>query len=204
MKFAFSTLACPKWSIDEVITHATKMGYDGVEFRLLNGQIIDPIRDNDDVKGAVLLCRQRGLDVCAFDTSCRLNQSHPLERALQIDTLRHWIELANETHVPILRVFGGHSKTDIQPKPTPELENTWLAETLGIVAVQAEQAGVSVALETHDDFSSARRIANILQDVNSPAIGVLWDCHHTFRCHESTDEVLVLLGPRIVHTHIKD
>jgi sugar phosphate isomerase/epimerase len=204
VKFAFSTLACPKWSIEEVIEHSTKMGYDGVELRLLNGQVIDPVRDDQAVKGAVLLSRDQGLDVCALDTSCRLNQNDPLERARQIDALRIWIELAHETHVPVLRIFGGEVKPDVDPKPAPELEDTWMVEALGIVAIQAEQAGVTVALETHDAFSSGKRVGTILQQVDSPAIGVLWDSHHTFRCGETTDEVLSLFKNHIAHVHIKD
>ncbi len=204
MKFAFSTLACPKWSLEEVIDHGTKMGYDGVELRLLNGQIIDPERDSLAVKGAVVLSRDQGLDICALDTSCRLNQNDPLERARQITMLRTWIELAHETHVPVLRIFGGQAGANVDPKPAPELEDTWLIEALGIVAVQAEQAGVSVALETHDAFSSAKRVAHIVEQVNSSSIGVLWDSHHTFRCGETTDEVLSLFKNSIAHVHVKD
>ena len=35
IRFAFSTLACPDWSIDKVAQQAKEMGYDGVELRTL-------------------------------------------------------------------------------------------------------------------------------------------------------------------------
>ncbi len=40
MKIAYSNLACPEWSMDEVFTHAAKVGFDGVEIRLLDGNVI--------------------------------------------------------------------------------------------------------------------------------------------------------------------
>jgi len=50
MKYAFSTLACPAWSIERVASSATRLGYDGVELRLLDGDVIDPIADRAKVE----------------------------------------------------------------------------------------------------------------------------------------------------------
>jgi len=33
MKLAFSTLGCPEWDLDRIITAAREWGYDGVEWR---------------------------------------------------------------------------------------------------------------------------------------------------------------------------
>ena len=41
MKFAFSTVACPKWDFDTIATRAKEYGYDGVEIRgFLNESIL--------------------------------------------------------------------------------------------------------------------------------------------------------------------
>ncbi len=204
MKFAFSTLACPKWSGEQIVDHAVHMGYDGIELRLLDGEILDPMNDADKIVDVVLLARTQNIDVCALDTSCTLNQSTPEERAQQVETLRAWINLARKTHIPVLRVFGGHSTPDRQPQLTPEEEDSNVAEVLRTVAPEAEQANVRIALETHDAYSSARRVSSVLQQVQSQAIGALWDSQHPYRVGESATEVMQLLGERIVHVHVKD
>ena len=39
MQLAFSTLACPTWSLEEILAAAGRYGYDGVEWRGLQGEI---------------------------------------------------------------------------------------------------------------------------------------------------------------------
>ncbi|GCE30894.1 sugar phosphate isomerase [Dictyobacter alpinus] len=199
MKFAFSTLGCPQWTTEQVADNAVRLGYNGVELRLLDNEIIDPVRDADKVRKAVETFRTRGVEVCAFDTSCTFNFSDAAERAKNVQSLQHWIALAQELKVPILRVFGGAGKgEDI------EQENRWVAEALRQVATEAEQASVTITLETHDGFSSAHRTAQVLAAINSPAIAALWDSHHPYRVGESAEEVWQVLGARVAHVHVKD
>lgn len=200
LKLAFTTLACPEWRIDQVIEAAQQDGYDAVELRLLDGEVIDPHRDRDKVLLAVARCRAAGIEVCALDTSCRLNQADPDERARELRDLVAWIDLAGECRVRVLRVFGGETS---EPRAAQD-ENSWVAEILLAASPSAEQAGVTVALETHDAFASARRVAAVLSAVPSRAVGALWDSHHPYRMGERAADVAALLGDRIVHVHVKD
>jgi fatty-acyl-CoA synthase len=201
MKLAFSTLACPGWSMQQVADAAVDLGYNGVELRLIDGEVIDPVADRDKVEQAVRLLRGRDLEVCAFDTSCTLNHRNPRTRDRLFETMSGWIDLAKEMEVPILRVFGG--ETD-DPTDSYVEQNGWVAGALNEIVPEAEHAGVTIALETHDQFSSARRIADVLAGVHSPAIGVLWDSHHPYEKGETAEEVVTLLGKRIVLVHVKD
>ncbi len=40
MKFAYSSLACPQWTIEEAIEAAVRYGYDAIEWRMADGEII--------------------------------------------------------------------------------------------------------------------------------------------------------------------
>jgi sugar phosphate isomerase/epimerase len=204
LKFAFSTLGCPGWNIEQAIEAAKDLGYGAIELRLLDGEVIDPAKDVGKVMRAVLLCRACGVEVCALDTSCRLNQHDPYERARQETELRSWIHLAYSVKVPILRVFGGVATSDWLPAPTPAEENTWMAELLSRVAGLAELAGITIGLETHDAFHSSKRVANILQQVNSPQVATVWDICHTYRSGDSVAETLATLDSHIALIHIKD
>lgn len=200
MKYAFSNLSSPQWSIEHTADEAARMGYDAIELRLLNGEVIDPLRDEQAVSAGVGQIRARGLEVCAFDTSCHFNISDARERARQCDDLLAWIALAQRMHVRLLRVFGGSNPQS----PGDEEVNGWVAEALGSIAPEAEQAGVIVVIETHDAFSSARRVAHVLRQVASSGIGALWDSHHPYRVGESAREVAEVLGPYLAHVHVKD
>ena len=199
MKFAFSTLGCPGWTVEQVADQAVRMGYDGIELRLIDNEVIDPVRDEAKLREAVSIYRTRGLDICAFDTSCKFNLPDAAERAQNIVALRTWIGLAQELQVPVLRVFGGAGSGE-----NIEQENQWVVDALRQVAEQAEQAGVIVALETHDGFASAKRTASVLAAVDSPAIAALWDSHHPYRMGETAEEVWQILGKRVAHVHVKD
>jgi fatty-acyl-CoA synthase len=63
----------------------------------------------------------------------------------------------------------------------------------------AERTGVAIGLETHDAFSSAARVADVLALVDSPWVGAVWDSHHPYRMGETPAEVYDLLAPRLLN-----
>ncbi len=203
MRFGFSTLGCPAWTAEQAVDAAVHLGYDGIEWRLLDGNIIDPVKDRERVKQAVALSRAHGIDACALDTSCRFNLPDARAREQQLADLRAWIELAQVVQTPLLRVFGGADPAD-GPTASEDEVNGWVGDALRAAAPDAERAGVTVALETHDAFSSARRTAAVLRLAPSPNVGAVWDSHHPYRVGETPEEVIAALGRRIVHVHVKD
>jgi sugar phosphate isomerase/epimerase len=69
---------------------------------------------------------------------------------------------------------------------------------------RASELGVTVVLETHDSFSSATVVGELLRLVESPSFAALWDVHHPYRVGESSQDVVVALGDRIHLVHVKD
>jgi len=66
-----------------------------------------------------------------------------------------------------------------------------------------ERAGVTLAIENHDRFTTATLI-EILRDVGSPRLGICFDTANSIGCLESAEHVLDVLGPYGVNLHIKD
>ena len=198
MKLAFSTLGTPGWSLDEVIAGARRYGYDGVELRLLDGEIITPAlpqRERTRVRDAFAAA---DLPICCLDSSLRVATGvAPEETAREI---RDFLALAEELGTPMIRVFGGE-----WPEGSSEDQVfDAAAALLNEVAPEAERRGVAIALETHDSLASAQTVAAILRRVPSRAIGTLWDTHHPYRMGEEPDQVIDALGDRILHFHVKD
>ena len=42
VKLGFTTLACPDWTLEQAVTAAAEYGYDGIELRLIDDQVITP------------------------------------------------------------------------------------------------------------------------------------------------------------------
>ena len=43
MKLGFSSLVCPGWSLESIVTNAAAMGFDGVELRGIRGELELPL-----------------------------------------------------------------------------------------------------------------------------------------------------------------
>ena len=76
--------------------------------------------------------------------------------------------------------------------------------TLEALAGRARELGVSIALETHDAFSSSALVAQVLKQVNAPFVGALWDFLHPYRLGERPQETARQLRGHLLHVHVKD
>jgi sugar phosphate isomerase/epimerase len=60
-------------------------------------------------------------------------------------------------------------------------------------------------METHDAWCDPKNVAEVMKQVNHPAIGVNWDIMHPVRTgHATIDESFEALKPWIRHLHIHD
>jgi sugar phosphate isomerase/epimerase len=196
-RLAFSTLACPGWSLDQVVDAAHAYGYQGVELRLIDGKLIAGTMPRSERERVRKTFASAGLPIVAVDSSVRIAATPNVKAAL--DELGPFLELANEWESPIVRVFGGEWDDGRTRQQAVEQARSVLGES----AAMAQTLGVSIALETHDRFSSAALVSEVLKDL-PPAAAVLWDVGHSYRVAESPEQVLGLLSKRIAHVHIKD
>jgi sugar phosphate isomerase/epimerase len=198
MRFAFSTLGCPEWSLEETVQQAKAIGYDGIELRLIDGEVIPPDPGPAQTARVRSVTTDAGCPVVALDTSVRLTA--PDAAATRADILAY-IQLAAEWGAPVIRVFGG----DLPPDPAErEAALAGAADLLAGVATPAVAAGVTVAVETHDDFSSSSLLADLLARVPVPGIGAVWDSHHPYRLGETAAEVAANIGSRVALAQVKD
>ncbi|HEY4025347.1 MAG TPA: sugar phosphate isomerase/epimerase [Candidatus Dormibacteraeota bacterium] len=196
-RIAFSTLACPAWSLERAVEAAVEHGYQGLELRLIDGETIPPDLGAGQRRRVRDLLAGAGLAIVTVDTSIRLAGAHPASAAAD---LRGYLELAAEWESPFIRVFGGE-----RPAGAGAAEVTsGMARLLTTVAPDAERLGVGIALETHDSLSRAADVAALLALVESRAVGALWDVLHTYRMGEEPELATSLVGDRLLHVHVKD
>lgn len=196
-RIAFSTLACPDWSLEEVLERGAGWGYEGVELRLIDGKVVElPVPAGERARVARAL-RDSGLAVVGLGSSIRLADGDPETLA---PALRAFLELAVEWSAPMVRVYGGR----VDPAVPRQETLSRIAAAVEAALPDAARLGVTIALETHDDFSSSAAVAELLALLPDPAFAAIWDVMHTARMGETPSAAWSRLGARTVDVHIKD
>jgi len=204
MRLSFSTLACPDWTMSQIIAIATTAGYDGIELRFVEGE--DSLWRLPVFQAAALgsvkhALADHGLAICCVDTSCRFDSPDAAERERWIEEGQRMSDLAGELGAPGFRVFGD----TIRGGSDRESTRGWIADSIRQLAEIAAPKGVDVWVETHGDFASARETAAILALSSAPKAGAVWDPINCFiATRERLDNGAAVLGAAIRHVHIKD
>lgn len=197
---AYSTLGCPEWSFKHAAEQAAKHGYQALEVRIYNGDIIPADLSQSERTSIRQILAENNIGIVGLGASTRFSFPDAAERQANIDQLNQYIELAADLEVPLVRTFGSPGQITI----SMEDAINYCAEALNTVAPNAERLGVTVALETHDAFCKGADVAAVMAQVESDSIGAIWDVHHPFRMGEDIETTWRVLGPRIKHVHIKD
>jgi len=199
MKLAFTTLACPKWTLEQAADAAKRYGYEGLELRLLDGELLQPNLSIEARRRVRKVSKDSGIPIMCVDTSVRIAQPDATERAAQTRDGLALLEMAAEWGAPFIRVFGG------PPEGAAEADVISAAvECLAALAKRGRELGVSAVLETHDAFCRSTTVMQIMNQIPGPGAGVLWDIMHPFRMGELAPETLARFGDRLQHVHVKD
>jgi sugar phosphate isomerase/epimerase len=199
MKIAYSTLACPDWKLEQAVEAALRYGYEGLELRLLDGELLTPDLDSRERRRVRSVCAEAGLPIICVDTSLCIAQPNSAARSKLMQDGERFLEMAAEWGAAIIRVFGG------PPAGTSaEVARVAAVETLAPLAERAAALGLAVALETHDAFSSGADAAHILEKIPGSGVGVVWDLLNSYCTGEAINDTLASLRKWLLHVHIKD
>ncbi|MBE6565040.1 MAG: AMP-dependent synthetase [Ruminococcaceae bacterium] len=201
MKLSFSTLGCPDFTWKDIYTMAKDFGFHGIELRGIGGEVFSihaaPFRPENLAETKSTLRRLK-LEICCLSSGNALRFKEKREE--NIETLKEYIALAKELGSPYIRVLGDQSAGITSDFPD---EN--VIEPMKILAPIAEEAGVTLLIETNGVYSDTKRLADVLARIESDAVGALWDWNHPYRFNgESPEQTINNLGAYIKHCHIKD
>lgn len=199
---AFTTLACPGWSWEQIVQKAVDYGYQGLELRGVEGEMDLPKAApfvGNRLASTKRDLQERGLAIACLDTSCRFDQADEIDK--NIDEGRRAIDLAHALAAPYIRVFGDRIAN-------AESRDRIIAQVIaGVLALarHAEGTPVQVLLESHGDFAQLQNILAVLQAVQHAHAGILWDVHHPYRFFaQPLAQTYEQLKPYIRHVHLKD
>lgn len=201
MKYSFMTFSCPELSLDEVLVAAKKYGYDGIEPRVgcEHKHGVEFTATADQRKTAKKKAKAAGIAFSCIATSCVF--ADPVKTKSNIEDAVKALDLAGAVGAPCIRVFGGQIPKGINREKAIEI----VAEALGSIADYAGKRGVTVCMETHDDWCNPEHVAAVLRRVNHSSIAANWDIMHPVRVAGVTiEQSFQILKPWIKHLHVHD
>lgn len=201
MKLAFSTLGCPDWSLQQVAEHAGEYGYEGVELRIKGDRHVDPSLNASERRHAAESFRSRGVEIRSLSGYTTFTGKTREEVEANVQQLRVNAELAHDLGAPYVRTFLGK----VPEGMTFDFAVAQVAESLARCAELVRPLGVSIIIETHDDFSASAAVERVFREAGHPdGLALLWDTVHTYHSGETAQQVVGRFGSSIVHTHFKD
>jgi sugar phosphate isomerase/epimerase len=202
MKLSFSTLGCPRWSLERIIQAASEYGFQGIEFRGLQDDLDITRRaefsNNADLTRRML--QERGIEIACFSSSVMLSSPDASLGEQSFDELKRYTDLCGIFGARFIRIFGGSIGT-----VSRESALGTAAANLRKMTDIVKGTGVTIVIETHDDWMRADHMRSLMTVAPSESIGLLWDTNHPFMfLGEAPATTWEQTGKWVRHTHWKD
>ncbi len=210
LKIAFSTVACPDWTIERVAGEASRLGFGGVEFRTLGPGAAKLTCDpalSDPHKVRDVLARE-GVGAVGVASSARFDEAvqppvmglvfGDFERPVR---LAKWdVDLASAIGAPLVRVFA------FEPAPGERREKARarIIERLSLVVDAARNLGVRIALENGGGFPRSEDVAAIVNEIANPLLGVCYSIAAGHAAGERPREAIERVGDNLLSIRVKD
>ncbi|MFU8830155.1 MAG: sugar phosphate isomerase/epimerase family protein, partial [Phycisphaerales bacterium] len=213
-KIAFSTVACPDWSLREVARRAASWEFDGVELRSFGEGstrfACDPgLTDSGKVRG---MFRNAGVEIADIATGVKFDAPifPPVmgnlllsQREAGVPEGCHFVDVAKAIGARYVRVFG----FDVPRFPPPQTRGatlTRIAARLAKVCDHARHRDCFVMIENGGSFATAEDLAEIIAKVNSPLLMACYDLFAAHTVKDDLEEGIKLLGPRLAMARLRD
>jgi len=204
-KICFSTIGCPDWTFDQILSFADANGYHGIEVRGILRQLyltqVPEFSGAEQISTTLQKMKDHQLTFVDLGSSAALHFPEGVERNQNLGEAKNFIDLAQKLKCPYVRVFPNQL-----PKERSKLESMKLIISgLRELGDYAANKNVTVLLESHGELVYKKDLLTVMQGARHPHVGLVWDiCNMWAATKETPEEVYAVLKPYIHHTHIKD
>lgn len=182
---------------------AANYGYHGVELRVLSNELdlwklpeFQPSSRTDTRKQI----DDHGTLISCVDTSACFHSPDAAERQRNFAAALRMAELAAGIGARSIRVFGDR----VQPRCSRQESAKWIADSLIQLAERLSPEKVEVWFETHGDFATSADVSEILDQIDTGLVGVIWDPANAFAQIGEAPLITSPMATRIRHVHFKD
>jgi len=201
MHLSFSTLGCPDWDLDTIVTQGARLGFDGVDFRGIGDEMDITLLPafGEGLADTAEQLGEAGLQVSCISSGISICEPGRLEDNLA--EAGRTIAVAEGLGCKRVRVFGNG---DLGNHSREELAD-FGRDCLGRILALEGADRLLWMLESHDHWTSGADCRLLLDRVMDPAFGILWDMGHTTRVGgETPRQTWDVVDGRVLYTHIKD
>ena len=216
MKFAYSTNAYTKHSLEDAIRSVAKLGYTGIEILCDKPHWFMPDINPQDIDRAIVLLAQQNLSVSNLNANTAdgyfakrtdetafepaLSNTNNQIRQQRIEYTKQVIDAGARVKARAISVTSG------LPKQNPAREKTAFVESLKHLCDYAEKKQVRIGIEYEPGLliEYAEQVCDIIEQVGSPLLGVNFDIGHSYLNNEDPAKTVAMLGERIWNIHIED
>ncbi len=202
MKVGFSSICCPTWDLKIIFEHAVRLGFDGIEFRGLQGELHLPNHPELAQNGDVLInvCQKSNVELVCLGTSASLGFKKKQVLGDHLAGVREHIQLAQKLRCPYVRVFSG----DI-PAGSNRYETLGrVTEALGDLARFAAQHKVTLLIENSGDLAASKDLWFLLDAVSHPALRACWNPVNGLSVGDRASVAIPRLSSRLGMVHVAD
>lgn len=210
MKLAFSTVACPTWTLDRAIDLARRLGYVGVDLRSLGPADPTLACDPCHTDGAKIRewGEEAGVGIAGVSTSVRFDAPvwPPVigrvcgDFDAPVRACRGMVGVARGVGADYVRVFG----FELRPGEDRERGSRRVVERVSLAATTARHTGVRLAVEGGGSFATARRLIELVDRVSDPLVGVGYAIGPAAAAGDDPARAILELGDRLAFVKITD
>jgi sugar phosphate isomerase/epimerase len=213
MKIAFSTIACPSWTLSDAVSKAAEYGYLGLEMRSFHDHrdqalrvASDPLAmDPDEIAS---LFDDAGIDGVSFATSVRYDKPiNPpvIGRIFQneeagVSETKEYVDLADRSGVEFVRVFG----CNLPAAESRACSLTRVSNRLKLAAQTARNTKARVLLENAGSFARSTEFLSLLELVDSQWLGASFNVLTSQQAGECPIDGIKELGDHLQVIKISD
>lgn len=210
MKPAFSTIALPDWTLDEIAERCEPWGFQGVELRTFGYGSTQFACDPALTSPAKVrsMFDKAGVEIACLGTSLRFDDpiSTPVLGRVFGDEDRFTraakgaIDLAARLECPFVRVFGFEAMGS--EKRASAVKR--IAGRLSLAVAAARNTGVRLLLENAGSFTKAAQVAELLDAVETPGLGVAYNVAVAHAAGEDPEAGMNVLNEALCVVRLSD
>lgn len=202
MKVGFSTLACPGWDLEKIVTQAATLGYDGVEIRGLQGELNLPLVPALAARPehTRAFFEEHKVELHCLGCSATLDAKSRSDLAKQKALLIEHIELAGSLGCPFVRILAG----EVQRWDNQRALISRVATALLEVVPAAARHGVTVLIENGGDLRDSEALWFLADAASHPAVHVCWNSFNAALIGERPTISIPRLGRKTAMVHLCD
>lgn len=210
IKPAFSTVACPDWTLHQVAEAAELSGYMGVELRTFGSGstswACDPFLSEQSKTRAMF--DRAGAQVCSLATSVRFDRmvTPPVigevffDHDAPVRAVRESVELAAQLECPFVRVFAFETPA----RDTRERAARRIGDRLDLALTAARNTGVRLALENGGSFNTSADLIELIDARRNALLVASYSVAAAARAGEDPVAGVRALGQRLAMVKLKD